>query len=61
MTSRYVVVTNRTRLISINEDVKKSSFLASSSRTLNSFIQFYGILKADQLKEVQNDESSEKG
>jgi hypothetical protein len=52
-----MVVTDRTRFISIN----KKTFLTARSRILNSFLQMYGILKADQLKEVQIDESSEKG
>jgi len=40
---------------------KKTYFLTARFRTLNSFLQIYGILKAYQWKEVQNDEFSEKG
>lgn len=47
--------------MSINEKLKKKVFLTARSRTLNSFLQICGILKADQWKEVQNDEFSEKG
>jgi len=46
--------------MSINENFKKNYFVTARSRTLNSFLQINGILKADQWKEVQNDEFSVK-